>query len=207
VVIVDDHDLFREGLRELLAEAGIVVVGDARTAEEGIELVTALEPDVVIMDLGLPGMSGAEATGRLSELAPSAHVLVLTISPDDRDVMAAILAGASGYLLKDASVPEIVAGVRAAAVGDSSVSPPIAARLIEDVRSHARAGGDARPGLSPREIEVLRLVVQGKENTEIAAELVISLPTVKHHISSILEKLVVENRIQAAVYAVRAGLV
>jgi two-component system NarL family response regulator len=208
VVIVDDHDLFREGLRELLQEAGIVVLGDAATAEEAIELVTELAPDVVLMDLGLSdGMSGIEATRRLSELAPTAEVLVLTISADGRDVMQAILAGASGYLLKDASVLEIVAGVTAAAIGGSAVSPPVAARLIEDVRERSRANPEHHPGLTPRELQVLRLVAHGRENTEIAAELVISLPTVKHHISSILEKLAVENRIQAAVYAVRAGLV
>jgi two-component system, NarL family, response regulator LiaR len=207
VVIVDDHDFYRDGLRELLEEAGIAVLGDAASAEEALDLVPEVEPDVVIMDLGLPGMSGTQATSRLREIAPSAQVLVLTISADDRDVSQAIVAGACGYLLKDASVAEIVAGVKAAATGESSLSPHVAARLIEDVRSREAMTVDGAPELSPRELEVLRLLVQGMDNADIAQELVISVPTVKHHVASILEKLPVQNRIQAAVYAVRAGLI
>ena len=207
VVIVDDHDFYRDGLRELLEEAGIEVTADAGSAEDALDLVAAVEPDVVIMDLGLPGISGVQATRRVMEVAPSAQVLVLTISADDRDVTQAIVAGACGYLLKDSSVSDIVAGVRAAAAGESSLSPHVASRLINDVRSREALAVDDAPELTPREVEVLRLLVQGMDNPDIARELVISVPTVKHHVASILEKLPVQNRIQAAVYAVRARLV
>jgi DNA-binding NarL/FixJ family response regulator len=170
-----------------------------------------LTPDVVMMDLGLPGMSGVEATRRLGDAAPQARVLVLSISADDGDVTGAIAAGACGYLLKDASIGDVVAGVRAAAVGASSISPRVAAKLVDAIRAEQRAREaseqTASADLSPREVQVLRLVAQGKENSEIARELFISPQTVKNHISHILVKLGVDNRIQAAVHAVRSKLV
>jgi NarL family two-component system response regulator LiaR len=208
VVVIDDHVLFRSGLRELLQQEEIEVVGEASTAESGLEVIRRHAPDVAIMDLSLPRMSGHEAIRQIAAIAPETQVLVLTISDDEADVTDAVLAGACGYLLKDASVEDIVAGVRAAALGDSMVSPRMAKALLQQLRGHRQ--NDKRPtidSLSTREREVLRLVVDGKDNAAIAQELFISPYTVKNHISNILLKLNVENRLQAAVCAVRDSLV
>lgn len=208
VVVIDDHVLFRSGLRELLQQEEIQVVGEASTAESGLDIIQRQTPDVAIMDLSLPRMSGHEAIRRIVASTPGTQVLVLTISASDADVTEAVLAGACGYLLKDASVGDIVAGVRAAATGESMVSPRMAKTLLRQLRQHQQ--NNKRPtieSLSAREKEVLRLVVDGKDNTAIARELFISPYTVKNHISNILLKLKVENRLQAAVYAVRDSLV
>ncbi|MFL5884186.1 MAG: response regulator [Thermoleophilaceae bacterium] len=210
VVLVDDHDLFRGGLRDLLEAQGLTVVGEASNGEDGVTLVGDMAPDVVVMDLNMPGISGVEATRRILEQAPLARVLVLTISGDHADVMGAMMAGACGYLLKDSSVEELVSGVRAAAAGESSISPRIATKVLARLRQDGSDREEAtrvNAGLSDREIEVLRLLAEGKGNAEIAAELFISPKTVKNHIASILMKLQIENRIQAAVYAVRAGII
>jgi DNA-binding NarL/FixJ family response regulator len=206
VVVVDDHDVFRRGLVKLLADHELEVVGQAANGEQALNVVRELAPDVVVMDLSLPRMSGLEAIQRLAVEAPAARVLVLTISADELDVTKAILAGACGYLLKDASIDEIVAGVRAAAAGESLISPKVATTLLEQIR-HSTAVVDHRVELSEREIDVMRLVAEGKENAAIAELLFISPQTVKNHISNILAKLQMENRLQAAVYAVRQGLV
>jgi DNA-binding NarL/FixJ family response regulator len=206
VVLVDDHDVFRRGLAKLLVEQEIDVVGEAAQAEMGLALVARLAPDVVVMDLNLPGMSGLEAIERLAVDSPSSRVLVLTISVNDQSVTRAIVSGACGYLLKDASIADIVAGIRAASAGESVISPKIAIKLLHEVRSPTRKS-DIGGELSAREIEVLRLVAEGRDNSEIARTLFISPQTVKNHISNILAKLQMENRIQAAVYAVRRGLV
>jgi DNA-binding NarL/FixJ family response regulator len=205
VVVVDDHDVFRRGLVKLLGDHGLEVVGEAETAEIALRMVEELPSDVVVMDLNLPGMSGIEAIWQLSSLAPRTPVVVLTISGADGDLTEAILAGACGYLVKDASVREIIFGIRAAAAGESLISPRIATRLLDRLRS-GPADGDRHAKLSQRELEVLKKVAQGKDNAEIAAELHISAKTVKNHISNILAKLQIENRIQAAVYAVRRGI-
>ena len=210
VVLVDDHELFRGGLRDILEDQGITVVGEAPDGARGVELVAELAPDVAVMDLNMPGMSGVEATRVLAARAPATRVLVLTISSDDGDVMEAMLAGACGYLLKDASVEELAAGIRATAAGESSISPRIAGRLLRRLREDhpdASAPKTADGDLSEREIEVLRLLAEGKGNAEIADQLFISPKTVKNHIASILAKLQIENRIQAAVYAVRHGII
>jgi DNA-binding NarL/FixJ family response regulator len=210
VVLVDDHDLFRGGLRDILEDEGLSVVGEASNAERGVELVTELAPDVVVMDISMPGMSGVEATLQLTSRAPATRVLVLTIATDDDTVMAAMMAGASGYLLKDAAVEDLVAGIRAAARGESSIAPRIAGKLLGWLReNHAerKRAPAVQAHLSERELEVLRLLAAGKGNVEIASELVISPKTVKNHIASILVKLQMENRIQAAIYAVKAGLI
>lgn len=208
VVIVDDHVLFRSGLRELLQQEEITVVGEASNAESGLETIKCHAPDVAIMDLNLPGMSGHEAIRRIAAAAPRTQVLVLTISTSEDDVIEAVLAGACGYLLKDASITDILTGVRAAAAGESMVSPRMAKTLLEQMRLHERS--DTRPtvnDLSTREKEVLRLVAEGKDNATIAQELFISPYTVKNHISNILLKLQVENRIQAAVRAVSDSMI
>ena len=210
VLLVDDHDLFRTGLRNLLADQGVDVVGEAQTGAEALGLVRELAPDVVVMDLNMPGMSGVDATRRINELAPLTRVLVLTISDQDADVLDAILAGASGYLLKDSSIQELLQGIRSAAVGEALISPHIAAKVLQRVRATSTSPEIAdtiRAELSDREIEVLKLIANGTDNAQIAAELHISPKTVKNHISNILMKLQIDNRIQAAVYAVRSGIV
>jgi DNA-binding NarL/FixJ family response regulator len=207
-VLVEDHALFRAGLRELLEERGVAVLGDAPDAEAGLDLVRRCAPDVAIMDLGLPGMSGIEAIRRLAVEAPRTRVLVLTISASEGDVLDAVLAGGAGYLLKDAPIETIVAGVRAAAAGEVMISPRIAGSLLERLRARGERGdGRCSASLSERERDVLRLVAGGRENDAIARELFISPHTVKNHISSILLKLQVANRIQAAVRAIREEMI
>jgi DNA-binding NarL/FixJ family response regulator len=210
VLLVDDHDLFRTGLRNLLEEQGVQVVGEAGTGGDAIRDVRELAPDVVVMDLNMPGMSGVEATRQISTIAPLTRVVVLTISDQDGDVMDAILAGACGYLLKDSSIEDLMRGISSAAIGESLISPHIAGKVLQRVRASTPSAVDAatiRSELSDREIQVLKLIANGKDNALIAAELHISPKTVKNHISNILMKLQIENRIQAAVYAVRSGIV
>jgi DNA-binding NarL/FixJ family response regulator len=209
-LIADDHDLFRSGLRNLLEEQGVQVAGEAASGTEAVRSVRELAPDVVVMDLNMPGMGGVEATRHIAAIAPLTRVVVLTISDEDADVMDAILAGACGYLLKDASIDELMAGIRAAWRGESLISPTIAAKVLQRVRATSaqpEIADTIRSELSDREIEVLKLIANGKDNALIAAELHISPKTVKNHISNILMKLQIDNRIQAAVYAVRSGIV
>jgi DNA-binding NarL/FixJ family response regulator len=207
---VDDHDLFRTGLKTLLEEQGVNVVGEAANGQTAIRMVGELAPDVVIMDLNMPGLTGVETTRKLAGIAPLTRVVVLTISADDEDVMDAVMAGACGYLLKDSSIQELIMGIRAAAGGESLISPQIAAKVLRRLRAQSSsvdAAETIRAELSDREIEVLKLIANGKDNAQIARELFISPKTVKNHISNILMKLQIENRIQAAVYAVRSGIV
>jgi DNA-binding NarL/FixJ family response regulator len=210
VLLVDDHDLFRTGLRTLLEEQGVDVVGEADNGMRALEQLRETAPDVVVMDLNMPGISGVEATRQSAMIAPLTRVLVLTISDQDSDIMDAILAGACGYLLKDASIEQLLAGINAAAAGESLVSPAIATKVLQRVRATTTSPREAetlRSELSDRELQVLKLIANGKDNASIAAELHIRPKTVKNHISNILMKLQIENRIQAAVYAVRSGLV
>jgi DNA-binding NarL/FixJ family response regulator len=208
VMLVDDHDLFRTGLRNLLEEQGVHIVAEASEGASALALVRELAPDVVVMDLNMPGMNGIEATREIARLAPLTRVVVLTISDQDGDVLDAILAGACGYLLKDSSIQDLMAGIRAAAVGEALISPHIAAKVLQRIRATGvETDVSGGPELSERENEVLRLIANGKDNAEIAQELHISPKTVKNHISNILMKLQIENRIQAAVYAVRRGIV
>jgi len=210
VLIVDDHDLFRTGLRNLLEEQGVQVVGEASTGGEAVRAVQELAPDVVVMDLNMPGMGGVDATRHIAGVSPLTRVVVLTISDQDADVMDAILAGACGYLLKDSSIQDLMAGIQAAYRGESLISPMIAAKVLQRVRATSaqpEIANAIRSELSAREIEVLKLIANGKDNAVIAGELHISPKTVKNHISNILMKLQIDNRIQAAVYAVRSGIV
>jgi DNA-binding NarL/FixJ family response regulator len=210
VLLVDDHDLFRTGLRNLLEEQGVEIIGEAGDGALAVTQVRELAPDVVVMDLNMPGMTGVEATRQITSIAPLTRVLVLTISDHDTDVLDAILAGACGYLMKDASIDELMDGIRAAAIGESIISSHIAGKVLQRVRatsSQPEMAETIRTELSDREIEVLKLIANGKDNAMIAGELHISPKTVKNHISNILMKLQIENRIQAAVYAVRSGIV
>jgi DNA-binding NarL/FixJ family response regulator len=210
VLLVDDHDLFRTGLRTLLEEQDVRIVGEASAGTEAVRLVRELAPDVVVMDLNMPGITGVEATRQITAIAPLTRVLVLTISDQDGDVMDAILAGACGYLLKDSSIQDLMRGIESAGSGESIVSPTIASKMLQRIRassSQPEIERTIRSELSEREIEVLKLIANGKDNAMIAAELHISPKTVKNHISNILMKLQIDNRIQAAVYAVRSGIV
>ena len=211
VLLVDDHDLFRTGLAKLLTEQGVHVIGEVASGDAALRLVDELSPDVVIMDLNMPGLTGVEATREISASTPRTRVVVLTISEDDDDIVDAVMAGACGYLLKNSTVQELVAGIAAASEGDSLISPQVGTKVLQQLRAQTtglRRGADApRVELSERELDVLRLIAIGKDNAQIAQELFISPKTVKNHISNILMKLQIENRIQAAVYAVRSGIV
>jgi DNA-binding NarL/FixJ family response regulator len=211
VVIVEDHRLYREGLTELLAtvDPGLRMTGSCDTAEEALEVIPRLMPDVVLMDIHLAGMSGIDAIRRLGLLCPSVRVLVVSGSAEDRDILQAILAGACGYILKDSPIEQIAEGIRAASGGTTTLSPVVAGQLLEHVRQTippVTIAAEPVGQLTPRELEVLRLLAAGLENSEIAAVLVISTRTARNHVASILEKLQMQNRIQAAVYAVRHGL-
>jgi DNA-binding NarL/FixJ family response regulator len=210
VIVVDDYDLFRTGLAALLAaEPDIDVVAQASGGQAGVRLVRELLPDVVLMDLRMPDMSGHEATAEIIDNRPGTRVVVFTVASEDADVEAAILAGACGFLAKDTPIEEVVAAVRAAASGAAWLSP----RAAEVVLGHVRraehefsAEDNALNELSPRELEVLQLIARGMENAEIAESLSISPRTAKNHVSSILAKLGLPSRLQAAIYAVRHGL-
>jgi DNA-binding NarL/FixJ family response regulator len=184
-------------------------VGEASNGKAAVQLVRELRPDVVVMDFSMPMMDGVEATRAILEEDPSARVLMLTISADEAPVLDAMLAGACGYQLKDASAADLVHGVRAAANGQSLISPRIAAHLVKRLRETNPAEPEVEEettDLTTREVEILRLVAEGKENSQIAGELYISPKTVKNHVASILGKLAIENRVQAAVFAVRTGI-
>jgi NarL family two-component system response regulator LiaR len=208
VLLVDDHTMLRHGLRQTLQDRGFDVVGEASNGRAGVELAEKLKPDVVVMDLDMPQMNGIEATRAIVESEPGARVLMLTISSDDDDVLEALTAGACGYLLKTAPPEDVARAVAAAHAGDSTISQRVATRLVGRVRDRAeRNAGPPPTDLTPRELEILRLIVEGRENSEIAEILVISLSTVKNHVANVLDKLGMQNRVQAAVYAVRTGLV
>jgi DNA-binding NarL/FixJ family response regulator len=212
VVIVEDHRLYRQGLTELLAvvDPEIRATGLCDSAEEALEVIPRLMPDVVLMDVHLAEMTGIQAIRRLAVLCPSVRVIVISGSADDRDIMEAILAGACGYILKDSPIEQVAEGIRTAARGGASLSPTVAAQVLDHVReSRSPVSIAAEPvgELTPRELEVVRLLASGMENSEIAAALFISPRTARNHVASILEKLQMQNRIQAAVYAVRHGIV
>ena len=210
VLLVDDHAFFRFGLRETLAEFDdIEVVGEADSGEAALPLVQRRRPAVVVMDLHMPGLSGAAATRRVKEISPDTEVVIVTVSAAEHDVIDALEAGAAGYLLKDAPADEIVRAIRAAAGGGSVLSPSVARTIVERARRmHAGSAPATVVGtLSDREREVLRLLAAGKDNAEIAAELFVSVATVKGSISALLAKLGATNRVQAAIIAVRSGLV
>jgi DNA-binding NarL/FixJ family response regulator len=204
VVIADDHPFYRQGLARLLSQSGVEVVGQASNGPAAIELVEQTAPDVAVIDLNMPGMSGVEVTRRLNERMPASRVLVVSVSAQEEDVTEAILAGASGYVLKDGPVEEVVAGIRAAAAGESLLSPRIAGTLLDRIRDREQVQPELPPiPLSQRELQVLRLVAQGRGESEIGEALQIGAGAVSKHISSLLMKLQVENRVQAAMRTVQ----
>jgi NarL family two-component system response regulator LiaR len=206
VVVADDHPVVRQGLRTFLStQEGIAVVGEAGDGDEALATVRALVPDVVLLDLVMPGLDGAAAISRLMAECPDTKVLVLTSFPDDDKLLAAVQAGAAGYLLKDVAPAELASAVRAVARGEAALSSRPAARLL---REYAESGSHASPAtLTRREREVLALVGRGLANKQIARELSIAEKTVKTHVSHVLSKLGLADRTQAALYAVRVGLV
>lgn len=210
VLIVDDHQLVRDGVRAYLeAQPDLQVVGEAASGEAAVRLAGDLVPDVVLMDLVMPGMDGVEATWRVRRVSPRTQVVVLTSFHDDAHVFNAIKAGALSYLLKDIGPADLAEAVRAAARGEATLNPRVAARLVAEMRTAAGPGAAPNPfdELSEREQEVLRLIAEGRANAEIAERLVLSEKTVKGHVSNILGKLHLADRTQAAVFAWREGLV
>jgi two-component system, NarL family, response regulator LiaR len=208
LLIVDDHQIVRWGIRTFLAtQADIAVVGEAASGEEALQGVADLAPDVVLMDLVLPGMNGVEATRRLKQISPHTQVIVLTSYHEDEHLFPAIQAGALSYLLKDVGTSELADAVRKAGHGEAMLHPSVAARLVQQLRDPPHESSPASLLLSPRENEVLRLIADGWSNTAIAEQLVISEYTVKNHVSNILSRLHLADRTQAAIYAWRTGLV
>jgi NarL family two-component system response regulator LiaR len=206
VLVVDDHAVVREGLRTFLElQDGIVVVGEAGDGEAGVSAAERLRPDVVLMDLVMPRLDGVGAMRRLRRRLPATRVIVLTSFADDERLLPAIRAGAAGYLLKDAEPRELARAVRAAHAGEALLDPAVAARVVQELA--APTDGDVAARLTRREREVLELVARGLSNKRIARELGIAEKTVKTHVGHLLAKLGVTDRTQAAVRAVRAGLV
>jgi two-component system, NarL family, nitrate/nitrite response regulator NarL len=208
VVLADDHPFYRQGLSKLLTQSGVKVVAEAGNGWAALRAVEDTSPDVVVVDLNMPGMTGEEVTRRLTSCDPPHRVIVLSVSDDQTDVLAALRAGASGYFLKGGPVEEVVAGIEAAAQGECFFSPRIGAMLLRRMREgREEPPRDFAVPLSKREREVLRLVVEGRSNEKIGEGLSIDAGTARNHVSHILAKMGVDNRVQAAVRAVREGLV
>ena len=207
VLVADDHPIVRGGIVNLLDTAGdLEVVGEASDGEEAVRLAIELAPDLVLMDLRMPKLDGAAATARILDAAPATKVLILTTYETDDHILGAIEAGASGYLLKAAPQDEILAGVRSVVAGETVLAPSIAAKLVSRVRAGAASAASASPALSPRELEVLRLVADGRSNPEIARMLFIGEATVKTHLLHVFEKLEVSDRTRAVTRAMELGL-
>jgi two-component system, NarL family, nitrate/nitrite response regulator NarL len=212
VLIVDDHVLFRGGVKALLARRpGFEVVGEASDGLEGVKRAKALAPDVVLLDLHMPGVSGREAVKLLAEEAPSARVLMLTVSEDADDLVDTLRAGASGYLLKNIETDALLDAIRRTAEGDAVVSAQMTQKLVQGLKSVPRAqiavASVEKDKLSPREREILVFLARGASNKEIARELSLAESTIKIHVQHILRKLDLVSRVQAAVYAVETGLI
>lgn len=211
VIICDDHALFRRGLTMVLeSEEGIEVVGEAEDGAEAIRQAESLAPDVVLMDVRMPRISGIEAAATIAASAPSSKILMLTVSDEEDDLYEAIKAGAAGYLLKEISIEEVATAIRAVVSGQSLISPSMASKLLSEFTNLAKKADERQsvptPRLTDRELEVLELVAQGLRNADVARRLVLSERTVAHHVSSILRKLGVRSRAEATAEAFRLGL-
>jgi len=208
ILIVDDHPLFRDGLRTLLNSVSTTaVVGEVATGDEAIRQAAVLQPDVILMDLHMPGINGIEATRTILHTSPHIGILVLTMFEDDDSVFSAMRAGARGYLLKGADQSEILRAIEAVSHGEAIFSPPIAQRMTHYFQALGKAAlPQLFPELTEREREVLTLIAQGCQNAEIAGRLVLSQKTVRNHVSNIFSKLQVADRAQAIIRAREAGL-
>jgi two-component system, NarL family, response regulator LiaR len=208
VLIVDDHAIVREGIRSFFAsQPDCRVVGEAGSGEDAVRMATELVPDIVLMDLVMPGMNGVEATRRIKQVSPRSQVIALTSFHDDAYIFPALRAGALSYILKDIPPIELAEVVRKTACGESVLHPQVAARVVQELRGSRHAIPNPFVELSERELEVLRLIADGLSNAEIGARLTISEKTVKGHLSNILSKLHLMDRTQAAVFAWQQGLV
>lgn len=207
VLLVDDHAVVREGTRQLLErEPDIAVVGEAGTGEEAVRLAQTLQPDVVVMDVRMPGMGGVEATKRIKQHQPGVEILVLTAHDDDQYVFTLLEAGATGYLLKTAPVSELVKAIHEVNEGQSALDPAVARKVVQQVKSGGRPKQqEAYESLTEREQEVLKLLAEGKTNKEIADALIISDRTVQTHLSNIFSKMDVSSRTEAVLVAIRRG--
>jgi two-component system NarL family response regulator len=211
VLIADDHAVFRRGLDMVLAsEPDITVIAEADDGGRAVELAVELAPDLVLMDVRMPGLSGIDATRAIKEQLPEAKIVMLTISDEEDDLYEAIKAGANGYLLKEISIDEVADAVRSVHAGQSMLSPPMATKLLAEFAAMAQKDKQEQersaPRLTKREMEVLTYVAKGLNNRDIARELFISENTVKNHVRNILEKLHLHSRMEAVVYAVREKL-
>jgi two-component system NarL family response regulator len=209
VVVVDDQELFRRGLTMLLGvEPDIEVVGEAGDGVAATELAASAVPDVILMDVRMPKRSGIEACVAIKDVAPTAQIIMLTVSDEEADLYDAVKNGASGYLLKDSSIDEVAQAIRVVADGQSLISPSMAIKLLDEFKQMSRSDRAQVPSprLTDRELEVLKLVAQGLNNREIAKRLFISENTVKNHVRNILEKLQLHSRMEAVMYAVREKL-
>lgn len=209
VVVVDDQELFRRGLTMLLGvETDIEVVGEAGDGVTAVDLVVETMPDIVLLDVRMPKRSGLEACMQIKAQAPSARIIMLTVSDEEGDLYEAVKNGASGYLLKDSSIEEVAQAIRVVAEGQSLISPSMAAKLIDEFKEISRTDREvgSAPRLTDRELEVLRLVATGLNNREVAKQLFISENTVKNHVRNILDKLQLHSRMEAVMYAVREKL-
>ena len=209
VLVVDDQELFRRGLTMVIgALDGIELVGEAGDGATALELAVRTDPDVVLLDVRMPGHSGIETCSQLKAVMPSVRIVMLTASDEESDLYDAVKNGASGYLLKDSSIDEVAHAVRLVADGQSLISPAMAVKLLDEFKQLTRNERSAvvAPRLTDRELQVLRLVARGKSNKEIAKDLFISENTVKNHVRNILEKLQLHSRMEAVMYAVRERL-
>jgi two-component system NarL family response regulator len=209
VAVVDDQELFRRGLTMLLGvEDDIQVVGEAGDGVAATELAASTVPDVILMDVRMPKRSGIEACVAIKDVAPTARIIMLTVSDEEADLYDAVKNGASGYLLKDSSIDEVAQAIRVVADGQSLISPSMAIKLLDEFKQMSRSDRQQVPSprLTDRELEVLKLVAQGLNNREIAKRLFISENTVKNHVRNILEKLQLHSRMEAVMYAVREKL-
>jgi NarL family two-component system response regulator LiaR len=205
VLIVDDHPVVRQGLRYMLEQRpDIEVIGEGSDGEQAIALVTDLLPDVILLDLLMPKMDGISVVREIKRLAPNTQIIILTSYYEDDQIFNTIKAGALSYLLKESSTLELVEAIRAAARGESKLHPRVAARLLHEMRQQEQS---PLKDLTPRELEVLTSIARGRSNQEIAAELVISEPTVRMHVANILSKLHLTDRTQAAIYALQKNLI
>jgi len=212
IFLVDDHNLFRSGVKALLArQPDFEVVGEAADGLEGLKRVRETRPDVVLLDLNMPGISGRETVKMLMEEMPQTRVLMLTVSEDEEDLMDTLRSGARGYLLKNIDAEYLVDAIRRAAGGEAVMSPQMTGKLVQGLQSGVLAGAqaaeEAGEKISPREREILALLARGASNKEMARELRVAESTVKIHIQNILRKLDLSSRVQAAVYAVEHGIV